>query len=150
MKDVAQDALAFANKSLTDGAAAATVVAVPIASNTMFGGELHYTVTATATTDFQVRQGWIKFAAFNNAGTETCTLAHPDGTVDTSIDQTEDTSIVTVTAGTLTYAITCITSATNEIDIQIAADSSLTTPTMTISGWFRDSGHANQTAPSAP
>jgi hypothetical protein len=137
-------------KSLTDGAAAATFLSVPITSNSMTGGEVHYAVTATTSGNFQVRQGWLRFSLTNLSGTETCVMGTPAGVVDASITEVDDTSLPNLSSGTLTYAITCITSATNQVDFQIAADSSLATPTMTITGWMKTNSDQAQTAPSVP
>lgn len=151
LKRVDGNSLWFGGQALTDGAAAATVVSIPIASNNMTAGELHYSIQATAGSDFQVRYGgWIKFGVYNAAGTETCSMAVPSGTIDSSIIETEDTSAIIASTGTLTYTITCSTSPTNGVAIQFAADSSLTTPTITIEGHLDTFQSVNQTAPSVP
>lgn len=112
-------------KSLTESAAT-SVTQVPIAAGSGAGGTFHYTVFAADGTDQQVRSGFIRFAVSNKAGTETCGMTNNSGAADASITETEDGNAVSISAGTLTYAITCVTTPTNAVDFQINAVSSLT------------------------
>lgn len=108
-------------KALT-AAAATSFVQCAIASGTVFGGVVEYTIEANDGIDFQSRSGILPFSAVNKAGTETCTV----GTVAAS------TEVVAVSAGTLTNTFTCSTSPTNAVDIQANAASSLVETTLRI------------------
>lgn len=108
-------------KALTAGAAT-SVVRIPVASGAGTGGVLNYTIFASDATDHQTREGEIKFAVVNKAGTETCTIS--------AASEAADGSVVAVSAGTLTYAITCDTTPANAVDLQFNAVSSLAETTL--------------------
>ena len=112
-------------KALT-AAAATSIVQIPVAAGTGTGGVVHYTVYATDGTDMQTRTGFVRFTAVNKAGTETCGMSNDAGAADASITETEDGNAVALSAGTLTYAITCSTASANAVEFQINAASSLT------------------------
>lgn len=124
---------AFVNKAvkaLTESAATSTA-RVPVAALAGTGGDFDYCVHANDATDIQERCGHIKFSVVNKAATETCVMTSVAGTADASISETEDGSGTgAISAGTLTYAVTCDTSPTNAVDFQINAVSSLTQTTL--------------------
>lgn len=93
--------------------AASNVVQITVAAGAVIGGVFHYSVYAADATNHQIRKGRIIFSAVNEAGTETCVL----GTVE-EIDNTP--------TGTLTATVTCDTSPSNAINLQLNAVSSLT------------------------
>jgi hypothetical protein len=108
-------------KALTAGAAT-SVIQIPVASGAGTGGSLRYSIFASDATDHQLREGEIKFAVVNKAGTETCTIS--------GASELLDGSVLASSSGTLTYAITCSTSPSNAVDIQFNAVSSLTETTL--------------------
>jgi hypothetical protein len=108
-------------KTLTESSAT-SFVRVDIASGSVVGGVIEYTIEANDSTDFQSRSGIIPFTAVNKAGTETGTL----GTVGAA------TEVVAVSTGTLTNTFTIDTTPTNGINIQSNAVSSLTQTTLRI------------------
>jgi len=108
-------------KTLTAGAATA-LVRIPIAQSAGTGGSLRYTVYAAEAAEFQIREGEIKFAVVNKAGTETCTIS--------AASEAADGSVVAVSSGTLTYGITCTSNAADTVDLEINAVSSLTETTL--------------------
>jgi hypothetical protein len=108
-------------KTLTAGAATA-LVRIPIAQSAGTGGSLRYTVYASEAAEFQIREGEIKFAVVNKAGTETCTVS--------AASEAADGSVVAVSSGTLTYGITCTSNAADTVDLEINAVSSLTETTL--------------------
>ena len=110
-------------KTLTESAAT-SVVRIPVAALEGTGGKLTYRVKAADATDVQIREGEIKFAVVNKAGTETCTLS--------GASEAADGSVVAASVGTLTYGITCDTTPANAVDIQFNAVSSLTQTTLNI------------------
>ena len=111
-------------KTLTESAATA-VVRIPVAALSGTGGRLLYRVFAADATDIQVREGEIRFAVVNKAGTETCTLS--------AASEVADGSVAAISAGTLTYAIAADTATpTNGCDITFNAVSSLTQTTLNI------------------
>lgn len=115
-------------KALTESAATAIVqVAVPSGDHT--GGKLHYCIFASDATDHQERCSDVRFAAVNKAGTETCTMS--PGTVTEALDS----NAAAISAGTLTYAITCTTTPTNAVQFEVNAVSSLTQTTLSAE-WF--------------
>lgn len=119
-----------ARKTLTESSATSTAQ-ISVAAGAGGGGTFNYCVFAADGTDQQQRCGRIKFAVTNKAGTETCGLNTDTAvTNDASISETEDGNAAAISAGTLTYAITCSTSPTNAVDIQINAVSSLTQTTL--------------------
>ncbi|HEY4513546.1 MAG TPA: hypothetical protein VJH06_03475 [Candidatus Paceibacterota bacterium] len=98
-------------KTLTESSATG-ITDISVASGTITGGTLYYTVEANDGTDYQVIRGSVPFSAVNKAETLTTTLGTP---VETT----------TASSGTLTDTIT-ITTGTNEITLNINAVSSLT------------------------
>lgn len=110
-------------KTLTESAAT-SVVRIPVAALEGTGGKLTYRVKAADATDVQIREGEIRFAIVNKAGTETCTLS--------GASEAADGSVVAASVGTLTYGITCDTTPANAVDIQFNAVSSLTQTTLNI------------------
>jgi len=120
-------------KTLTESAAT-SAVQIPIANLAGAFGEFCYTVKAANATDSQIRGSCIKYTVTAKAGTETCSLIPQSALVsDASITETEDGSgSGAITTGTLTYAITCSTSPSNAVDIQINAVSSLTQTTLNV------------------
>lgn len=119
-----------ARKTLTESAATSTI-RIPVAAGAGAGGTFNYCVFAADATDQQQRCGRIKFSVTNKAATETCGM-NTDTAVanDASITETEDGNASSISAGTLTYAITCDTTPANAVDIQINAVSSLTQTTL--------------------
>jgi len=119
-----------ARKTLTETTATSTI-RIPVAAGAGTGGTFSYCVFASDATDQQQRCGRIKFSVTNKAATETCGL-NTDTAVanDASITETEDGNAAAISAGTLTYAITCDTTPANAVDIQINATSSLTQTTL--------------------
>lgn len=122
-------------KALTAGAAT-SFIQVAVASGTVVGGVVEYTIEANDGTDYQSRAGVLVFHAVNKAGTETCTLTRPGGSA--TVDNTTDG--VAVSSGTLTNTFTCSTSPTNAVDIQANAASSLVETTLRISYSIRLNG----------
>lgn len=110
-------------KTLTESSAT-SVVQIPVASGVGTGGEFFYTVFATDATDHQIRNGSVKFAVVNKAGTETCTLS--------GSAETNDGSVIAASSGTLTYGVTCSTTPSNAVDLQLNAVSSLTQTTLEV------------------
>lgn len=110
-------------KTLTESLATA-VVRIPVAALEGTGGKLTYRVKAADATDVQIREGEIRFAVVNKAGTETCTLS--------GASEAADGSVIAASVGTLTYAITCDTTPLNAVDIAFNALSSLTQTTLNI------------------
>lgn len=104
-------------KTLTEGAAT-TFVQVPVAASAVTGGRVEWTVEANDGVDFQARTGSFYYSAVNKANTETCDV------------QDIPTSAAGLSAGTLTVSITCDTSATDAINLQANATSSLTQTTL--------------------
>lgn len=98
--------------TLTESSATAVLTSIGVASGTVTGGTLFYTVEANDGTDFQVLRGQVLFSAVNKGGTLTTTLGTP-------------TEITSVSTGTLTDTIT-LTTGTNTIIPNINAVSSLT------------------------
>lgn len=117
-------------KTLTESSAT-SAVRIPVAASAGAGGTFNYCIFASDATDQQQRCGRIKFSVTNKAGTETCGLNTDTAVVnDASISETEDGNAAAISTGTLTYAITCDTTPTNAVDIQINAVSSLTQTTL--------------------
>lgn len=114
-------------KTLTDGVAT-SIVRIPVANNSYAAGEVIYEIYATDGTDMQVRSSRIRYAMTNKAGTEACNIAAMDGTAATN--QTDDDNVSSITAGTLTYDVTCTNVAADTMDIQFRAVSSLTETTL--------------------
>lgn len=120
-------------KTLTESVAT-SVIQIPIANLAGAFGKFCYTVKAADATDSQIRGSCIKYTVTAKAGTETCSLNTEAAlTSDASITETEDGSgSGAITTGTLTYAITCSTTPSNAVDIQINAVSSLAQTTLNV------------------
>ncbi len=103
-------------KTLT-AAAATSVAQISVSAEGGAAGFFIYTVYATDGSTPQVRSGTVQFNVQSDGGTETCILTTP-----AEQDNTP--------TGTLTAAITCSTSPTNAVDLQINAASSLTETTL--------------------
>lgn len=103
-------------KTLTESAAT-SVFRVPVAAEEGTGGEFWYTIYATDGSTPQVRQGRVIFSVTNDGGTETCVLGTPEETDNTP-------------TGTLTVTVTCDTTPTNAVDLQLNAVSSLSQTTL--------------------
>jgi hypothetical protein len=128
---VDRDRIAAGWTTLTESSATA-VMEVAVASNTIAGGTLKYTIEANDGTDFQVIRGNVEFSAINKAGTLTCTLGTP-------------TEVTTSPTGTLTNTATC-TTGTNKITFNLNAVSSLTQTTLRASRRIMlDGGTGNAT-----
>lgn len=127
-------------KTLTESAAT-SAIRIPVAAGAGAGGVFNYCVFASDATDQQQRCGKIKFSVTNKAAAETCGL-NTDTAVanDASITETEDGNATSISAGTLTYAITCDTTPANAVDIQINAVSSLTQTTLEARGFILSLG----------
>lgn len=126
-------------RALTESSAT-SVVRIQLTGNDInTGGDVSYTIQAADGTDRQVRaRGCIAFAVRQSGATETCVIAAcQNGTADASVSETEDANTPAISSGTLTYAVTCSTSPTNGIDIQINAVSSLTQTSLIADGQVR-------------
>jgi hypothetical protein len=119
--------------TLTESATTA-VVQVPVAVSAGTGGVLNYCVFASDATDQQQRCARVRFAVTNKAGTETCGMSNNAGTADASITELEDGNASAISAGTLTYAVTCSTTPTNAVNLEINAVSSLVQTTLQVRG----------------
>lgn len=97
-------------KALTD-AVATNLISCTIASGSVIGGIIRYSIEVTDGTDFQIETGYVVFSATNKAGVVTCTI-------------TEHNSQQNTTAGTLTSAWAM--SAASPAVISVNADTSLT------------------------
>lgn len=116
-QNVAADALVIASKQVTLTESSATAVLdLAVASGSVAGGTLYYTIRADDSTDFQAIRGSIPFTAVNKGGTLTATV----GTAAES---------VAVSTGTLTNTVT-ITTGTNSVTLNLNAVSSLTQTTL--------------------
>lgn len=116
--------------TLTESAAT-TVATIPVADNSGVGGVVALRVYASDGTEHQNRFVELKYAVVNESDTETCGLS---GT-----DQTDDGNVSAITAGTLTYAWTCV-AGTNSVTIKLNAVSSLTQTTLNVRGHIRHAG----------
>ena len=105
--------------TLTDGVAT-TVVTIELPTTTRCGGTITYTIEASDGTDFQSLSGQVRYAAVNKAGVYT-----------TQITEEVVQAAVQSAVSTLTDTWT-ITTGTNLINIQLNADSSLTTTTLRV------------------
>lgn len=111
-------------KTLTESAAT-PVIRIPVATLNGGAAKLFYRVLAADASNVQVRAGGgLTIAVVNVAGTETCGLS--------AASEAADGSVAAVSAGTLTYAITCDTTPANAVDISFNAVSSLTQTTLNI------------------
>jgi len=124
-------------KTLTETTATSTI-RIPVAAGAGAGGTFNYCVFASDATDQQQRCSRIKFSVTNKAAAETCGL-NTDTAVanDASITETEDGNAASISAGTLTYAITCDVTPANAVDIQVNATSSLTQTTLEARYWVQ-------------
>lgn len=114
-------------KTLAAGSPTA-LVRIPIAQSAGSGGILEYGIYAADATDFQLRQGSIRYSIVNKAGTETCTLTAMDGAA--ASDQTNDDNAAAISTSTLTYSIACTSNAADTVDITFSAASGLTETTL--------------------
>lgn len=120
-------------KALTESTATA-VIEIPIAAAAGGGGEIHYTVFASDTTDHQTRSGVVRFSGVNKAGTMTCSVYGVDSAFTANPDQTKDGSGAgAISSGTLTYAWTAV-AATAACDYKLNVVSSLTQTTLDFYG----------------
>jgi len=118
-------------KALTESAAT-DVVRLGVASDTVRGGVIEYTVHANDGPSggggtWQTRGGGsFAFSVQNLSGTETCTMnpAAPD--------QTNDGNAATISGGTLTYAWTCTSAVDATVDLELNAVSSLAQTTLKV------------------
>ncbi len=111
------DRFVFAAKQVTLTESTDTLVLnAGVASGTVAGGVLWYTIRADDGTDFQVLRGRILWSGVNKAGTVTTTL----GTAE---------EITTTSTGTLTNTVTAVANG-NSIDLKLNAVSSLTQTTL--------------------
>jgi hypothetical protein len=108
--------------TLTDGSATA-FLDIAIADGDMMGGAIDYTITATDTTDFQSISGSLSWAAVRKAGSPSTYVC--------DIDEHLGTDSTAVSTGTLTDTFTCA-GASDKITLNADANSSLTTPTVTM------------------
>lgn len=92
---------------------------------------VHWSVYATDGTETQLRRGSTYIAAVNKAGTETCTAGDVG------------TTVVAVSAGTLTCTSSCITSLTDVVEPALSCTSSLTQTTLNV--YWRLDGMAIRT-----
>jgi hypothetical protein len=120
-------------KTLTESSAT-DVVLVEVASGSGTGGDFEYAVYAADATNHQIRSGRVIFNAVNEAGNETCVL----GTLE-ELDNTP--------TGTLTAAISCVTTPTNGVMLQINAASSLTQTTLNVEWQLRKSNGTGGVVP---
>jgi hypothetical protein len=121
-----------ATKTLTESSAT-TVIRIPVASGAATGGKLIYTVFASDSTDHQIRTGTVSYAVVNKGGTETCAVNGVDGSFTANPAETQDGSGAgAMSTGTLTYAWSVDTAATNACDLKLNAVSSLTQTTLQI------------------
>lgn len=105
--------------AITDATPSAFMT-VTLAAGEMVGGAFAYTITATDATDYQAHAGFVTYSAVRKAGAITC-----------AINEAAQLESGAVSAGTLTDAFTCADT-TDEVTFSINANSSLTTPTMSI------------------
>jgi len=94
------------SKTLTDAAAAASVVSIAVATNSYIGGKIIWTATSTDATDQLATSGEQFFSGVDKAGTVTCGTGAALGT-----------ATAYTTAKTLVCTVTVATSTTN-CDIQ--------------------------------
>jgi hypothetical protein len=96
---------------------ATPVLDYAVASGSVAGGTVWYTIRADDTTDFQSLRGQLQWAAVNKGGVLTATINEVG------------TAILAASSGTLTVTPT-ISTGTNEITINLNAVSSLTQTTL--------------------
>lgn len=102
--------------TLTESAAT-SVARIPVAAEAGGAGMYHYAIYATDGSTPQIRSGRVILSVTNDGGTETCVLGTPEETDNTP-------------TGTLTVTVTCDTTPTNAVDVQLNAVSSLTQTTL--------------------
>ncbi len=102
--------------TLTESSAT-PVLDVAVASGTVAGGTVWYTIRANDATDFQALRGQVQWSAVNKGGTLTAAIV------------LVGSEILAASAGTLTNTAT-ITTGTNLITINLNAVSSLTQTTL--------------------
>ena len=105
-------------KTLTESSAT-DVWLVNVATETAAGGSFDYSILAQDAADVQMRRGTVEWTAINDAGTEACVLGTP-----VEVDNTP--------TGTLTVTVTCVTTPTNGVLLQLNAVSSLTQTTLNV------------------
>jgi hypothetical protein len=107
-------------RDLTEGVATAvTQLAAPQTAGVNFAdATVQWVVYATDGTDTQMRRGATYLAAVNKAGTETCTVGDIG------------TTVVAVSAGTLTCTSSCITGLADLVQFALNCTSSLTQTTL--------------------
>lgn len=103
-------------KTLTESAATSTV-RINVAAEAGGSGVYYYSIYATDGSTPQIRSGRVIFSVTNDGGTETCVLGTPEETDNTP-------------TGTLTVTVTCDTTPTNAVDIQLNAVSDLSQTTL--------------------
>lgn len=101
------------SKSLTDAAAAVSVVRIAVATNGYIGGKMIWTANSTDATDRLTTSGEVTFAGADTAGTVTCGIGAPYGLV-TAYRR----------GNTLLCTFTAVTSTTN-CDIQVTCTDNL-------------------------
>jgi len=112
------DRLVLAAKQVTLTESSATpILDVAVASGTVAGGTVWYTIRADDATDFQSFRGQVQWAAVNKGGVLTASIAAVGA------------DAVATSSGTLTSTAT-ITTGTNSITINLNAVSSLTQTTL--------------------
>lgn len=104
--------------TVSDGVAT-DIFDVALATGAFCGGMIVYTITATDGTDFQAHSGAVAFSAVNKAGAITATIN--EGV----------TEAIATTTGSLTDTWTAV-DGTGKVTVRCSANSSLTTPTMTL------------------
>lgn len=115
--DTPADRIVLASKQVTLTESSATpVMDVSIASGTIVGGTLKYTIRADDATDFQAIRGSVRFVAVNKGGTITAVIDTPG-------------EAVAVSSGTLTNTVT-VTTGASLITLNLNAVSSLTQTTL--------------------
>ena len=113
-------------KALTESSATAAWDCA-LAAGAHTGGKLNYCVYAADATDYQERCADIRVSAVNKAGTTTCGISTVTGNA--TVNETTDANAVALSAGTLTYAVTCADT-TDSFSISFNAVSSLTQTTL--------------------
>lgn len=114
-----------ATKTLTD-ATATSLCDIALATGEMVGGTLFYTIKGSVDDDKQSRSGSVPFTAVNNGGAVTCAVGTP-------------TDVYAGSSGTLTAAFSA-TAGTGKFTLKVTADSSLSSPTVTVTYWLQING----------
>lgn len=113
-------------KTLTDAAAAASVVRIAVATNSYIGGKIIWTATSTDATDQLTTSGEQFFSGVDKAGTVTCGTGAAVGT-----------ATAYTTAKTLVCTVTVATSTTN-CDIQASCTNDTVGSQNVIFNWRLD------------